>query len=89
MRHCLCVHDAKAAYERALNLGAWAARRAGRAEHSAIKGIGDSLIYPADAGAVARAQPGDIGNIGFFDVDFQNGAGRGQRRDALSQRATA
>ena len=70
----LRVHDAKAAYERALNLGAWGyAGQAGPGELNipAIKGIGDSLIYLVDRWRGKNgAQPGDIGNIGFFDVDF-------------------
>ncbi len=69
------VHDAKAAYERALNLGAWGyAGQAGPGELNipAIKGIGDSLIYLVDRWRGKNgAQPGDIGNIGFFDVDFE------------------
>ena len=70
----LRVHDAKAAYERALNLGAWGyAGQAGPGELNipAIKGIGDSLIYLVDRWRGKNgAQPGDIGNIGFFDVYF-------------------
>ena len=69
------VHDAKAAYERAINLGAWGyAGKAGPGELNipAIKGIGDSLIYFVDRWrGKGGAQPGDIGNIGFFDVDFE------------------
>lgn len=69
------VHDAKAAYERAINLGAWGyAGKAGPGELNipAIKGIGDSLIYLVDRWRGKNgAQPGDIGNIGFFDVDFE------------------
>ena len=69
------VHDAKAAYERAINLGAWGyAGKAGPGELNipAIKGIGDSLIYFVDRWRGKNgAQPGDIGNIGFFDVDFE------------------
>ena len=68
------VHDAKAAYGRALNLGAWGyAGSAGPGELNmpALKGIGDSLIYLVDRWrGKGGAQPGDIGNIGFFDVDF-------------------
>ena len=68
------VHDAKAAHERALNLGAWGyAGSAGPGELNmpALKGIGDSLIYLVDRWrGKGGAQPGDIGNIGFFDVDF-------------------
>ena len=38
----------------------------------AIKGIGDSLIYLVDRWRGKNgAQPGDIGNIGFYDVDFE------------------
>ncbi len=69
------VHDAKAAYERAVSLGAWGyAGKAGPGELNipAIKGIGDSLIYFVDRWrGKSGAQPGDIGNIGFFDVDFE------------------
>ncbi len=68
------VQDAKAAYERALSLGAWGyAGHAGPGELNipAIKGIGDSLIYFVDRWRGKNgAQPGDIGNIGFYDVDF-------------------
>ena len=69
------VQDAKAAYERALSLGAWGyAGQAGPGELNipAIKGIGDSLIYLVDRWrGKGGAQPGDIGDIGFFDVDFE------------------
>ena len=69
------VQDAKAAYERAVGLGAWGyANHAGPGELNipAIKGIGDSLIYLVDRWRGKNgAQPGDIGNIGFFDVDFE------------------
>jgi 4-hydroxyphenylpyruvate dioxygenase len=69
------VNDAKAAYERALSLGAWGyAGTAGPGELNipAIKGIGDSLIYLVDRWrGKGDAKPGDIGNIGFFDVDFE------------------
>ena len=38
----------------------------------AIKGIGDSLIYLVDRWRGKNgAKEGDIGNIGFFDVDFE------------------
>jgi 4-hydroxyphenylpyruvate dioxygenase len=80
------VDDAKAAYERALSLGAWGyAGTAGPGELNipAIKGIGDSLIYLVDRWrGKGDAQPGDIGNIGFFDVDFEPLSGVGS--DALS-----
>jgi 4-hydroxyphenylpyruvate dioxygenase len=69
------VQDAKAAYERALGLGAWGyAGTAGPGELNipAIKGIGDSLIYFVDKWrGKGGAKDGDIGNIGFFDVDFE------------------
>ena len=69
------VQDAKAAYERAISLGAWGyAHTAGPGELNipAIKGIGDSIIYLIDQwrGKNGR-QPGEIGNIGFYDVDFE------------------
>ena len=69
------VQDAKAAYERAVSLGAWGyAGQAGPGELNipAIKGIGDSLIYLVDRWrGKGGAKDGDIGNIGFFDVDFE------------------
>ncbi|HVZ44096.1 MAG TPA: 4-hydroxyphenylpyruvate dioxygenase [Ramlibacter sp.] len=69
------VRDAKAAYERAISLGAWGyADRAGPGELNipAIKGIGDSLIYLVDRWRGKNgAREGDIGNIGFYDVDFE------------------
>ena len=69
------VQDARAAYERALSLGAWGyAGSAGPGELNipAIKGIGDSLIYLVDKWrGKGGAKEGDIGNIGFFDVDFE------------------
>lgn len=69
------VQDAKAAYERAISLGAWGyAHTAGPGELNipAIKGIGDSIIYFIDRWRGKNgAKEGDIGNIGFFDVDFE------------------
>ncbi len=69
------VQDAKLAYERALGLGAWAyAGQAGAGELNipAIKGIGDSIIYLIDRWrGKDGAKEGDIGNIGFYDVDFE------------------
>lgn len=68
------VHDAKAAYERAIALGAWGyapTSAPGELHIPAIKGIGDSIIYFIDKWRGKNgAQPGDIGNIGFYDVDF-------------------
>jgi 4-hydroxyphenylpyruvate dioxygenase len=70
------VRDAKQAYERALGLGAWGyANQAGPGELNipAIKGIGDSVIYFVDRWRGKNdARAGDIGNIGFFDVDFES-----------------
>ncbi len=69
------VADAKAAYERAVRLGAWGfAGTAGPGELNipAIKGIGDSLIYLIDRWRGKGGKTtGDIGNIGFYDVDFE------------------
>jgi 4-hydroxyphenylpyruvate dioxygenase len=71
----LRVQDAKFAYERAIGLGAWGyAQSAGPGELNipAIKGIGDSAIYLVDRWRGKNgASPGDIGNIGFYDVDFE------------------
>ncbi len=68
------VDDAKAAYERALDLGAWGhegTHTPGELNIPAIKGVGDSRIYLVDRWHGKNgAKPGDIGNIGFFDVDF-------------------
>jgi 4-hydroxyphenylpyruvate dioxygenase len=69
------VQDAKAAYERAISLGAWGYANTsspGELNIPAIKGIGDSIIYFIDKWRGKNgAQDGDIGNIGFFDVDFE------------------
>ena len=69
------VRDAKAAYERAVSLGAWGyADHAGPGELNipAIKGVGDSLLYLVDRWRGKNgAREGQIGNIGFFDVDFE------------------
>ncbi len=69
------VQDAKAAYERAISLGAWGYANTaapGELNIPAIKGIGDSIIYFIDRWRGKNgAKAGDIGNIGFFDVDFE------------------
>jgi 4-hydroxyphenylpyruvate dioxygenase len=69
------VQDAKAAHERALSLGAWGySGTAGPGELNipAIKGIGDSVIYFVDRWRGKNgAKEGDLGNISFFDVDFE------------------
>jgi 4-hydroxyphenylpyruvate dioxygenase len=69
------VADAKSAYERAVSLGAWGyagTAAPGELNIPAIKGIGDSLIYLIDRWrGKGGKQPGEIGNIGFYDVDFE------------------
>jgi 4-hydroxyphenylpyruvate dioxygenase len=69
------VQDAAKAYQRATSLGAWGfAGQAGPGELNipGIKGVGDSLIYLVDRWRGKNgAKPGDIGNIGFYDVDFE------------------
>ena len=69
------VKDAKFAYERAISLGAWGYANTaapGELNIPAIKGIGDSIIYFIDKWRGKNgAQAGDIGNIGFYDVDFE------------------
>ena len=69
------VQDAKAAYTRAISLGAWGYAHTaapGELNIPAIKGVGDSIIYFIDKWRGKNgAQPGDIGNIGFYDVDFE------------------
>ncbi|AKJ31441.1 4-hydroxyphenylpyruvate dioxygenase [Caldimonas brevitalea] len=69
------VQDAAQAYRRALDLGAWGyANQAGPGELNipALKGIGDSLIYLVDRWRGKNgAKEGEIGNIGFYDVDFE------------------
>ena len=68
------VKDAKQAYERALELGAWGFdNQTGPMELNipAIKGIGDSLIYFVDRWhGKDGAATGAIGNISIYDVDF-------------------
>jgi 4-hydroxyphenylpyruvate dioxygenase len=69
------VQDAASAYRRATSHGAWGfANQAGPGELNipAIKGVGDSLIYFVDRWRGKNgARAGDIGNIGFYDVDFE------------------
>jgi 4-hydroxyphenylpyruvate dioxygenase len=82
------VADAKAAYERAVDLGAWGyARHAGPGELNipAIKGIGDSLLYFIDRWrGKGGKETGDIGNIGFYDVDFEPLQGEGSTAASLN-----
>ncbi|CDS51814.1 4-hydroxyphenylpyruvate dioxygenase [Polaromonas sp. CG9_12] len=69
------VQDAKFAYERAIALGAWGYAQTaapGELNIPAIKGVGDSIIYFIDRWRGKNgAEAGDIGNIGFYDVDFE------------------
>ena len=68
------VNDAAYAYKRALDLGAWGFdSKSGPMELNipAIKGIGDSVIYFVDRWrGKGGAQPGGIGDISIYDVDF-------------------
>lgn len=66
------VDDAAAAYQRALELGAWGFdSQSGPMELNipAIKGIGDSLIYLVDRWKGKNGR-GGIGDISIYDVDF-------------------
>ena len=69
------VQDAAKAYKRALELGAWGFEGTsgpGELNIPGIKGIGDSVIYLIDRWRGKNgAKEGDIGNIGFYDVDFE------------------
>jgi 4-hydroxyphenylpyruvate dioxygenase len=69
------VKDAAAAYQRAIQLGAWGYdARSGPMELNipAIKGIGDSLLYLVDRWrGKDNKQPGSIGDISIYDVDFE------------------
>jgi 4-hydroxyphenylpyruvate dioxygenase len=82
------VADAKAAYERAVSLGAWGyANTAGPGELNipAIKGIGDSLIYFVDRWrGKNQIAPGGIGDISFYDVDFEPLPAAQTMRDPLN-----
>ena len=95
------VADAGQAYRRAISLGAWgydSTGGPGELNIPAIKGIGDSMIYLVDRWrGKDGAQPGEIGNIGIYDVDFepipgapQNPAGHGLvvHRSPDAQRAS-
>ena len=68
------VHDAGAAYRRALDLGAWGFdSKSGPMELNipAIKGIGDSLVYFVDRWRGKGGRSGGIGDISIYDVDFE------------------
>ncbi len=69
------VKDAAAAYQRAIQLGAWGYdAKSGPMELNipAIKGIGDSLLYLVDRWrGKDDKQAGSIGDISIYDVDFE------------------
>jgi 4-hydroxyphenylpyruvate dioxygenase len=69
------VADSGQAYQRALDLGAWGFdNKTGPMELNipAIKGVGDSLIYFVDRWRGKNgAEPGSIGDISIYDVDFE------------------
>ncbi len=66
------VADAAQAYRRALDLGAWGFDNKTGPMELNIQGIGDSLIYFIDRWRGKNgAQPGSIGDIGIYDVDFE------------------
>ncbi len=71
----LRVQDAALAYARAVEAGAWPFEGGtiGPMELNipAIQGIGQSLIYFIDRWRGKEGQPGDVGDISIYDVDFR------------------
>ena len=71
----LRVQDAAAAYERAIDAGAWPFEggTVGPMELNipAIQGIGQSVIYFIDRWRGKEGRPGDVGDISIYDVDFR------------------
>ncbi|MDE1182218.1 VOC family protein [Paraburkholderia sp.] len=69
------VDDAQHAFDRAIELGAWAfeGEKTGRGELQipAIQGIGDSHIYFVDRWRGRGGQRGGVGDISIFDIDFR------------------
>lgn len=69
------VDNAKRAFDRAVELGAWAfeGERLGVGELAipAIQGIGDSHMYFVDRWRGRGGQQGGLGDIGVFDIDFR------------------
>ncbi|WP_051974924.1 4-hydroxyphenylpyruvate dioxygenase family protein [Cupriavidus necator] len=69
------VHDAAAAFARALEAGAWPFEggTVGPMELNipAIQGIGQSIIYFIDRWRGKEGRPGDVGDISIYDVDFR------------------
>lgn len=69
------VASARRAFERAIELGAWAfeGERVGVGELKipAIQGIGDSHLYFVDRWRGRDGQRGGVGDISIFDIDFR------------------
>lgn len=69
------VADAQRAFDRAIELGAWAfeGEKIGIGELliPAIQGIGDSHIYFVDRWRGRGGQQGGLGDISIFDIDFR------------------
>lgn len=69
------VDSAQRAFDRALELGAWAfeGERIGKGELAipAIQGIGDSHIYFVDRWRGRGGLTGGVGDISIFDIDFR------------------
>lgn len=69
------VDNARRAFERAIELGAWAfeGEQIGKAELviPAIQGIGDSHLYFVDRWRGRGGQRGGLGDISIFDIDFR------------------
>jgi 4-hydroxyphenylpyruvate dioxygenase len=69
------VADAPRAFDRAIELGAWAfeGEKIGKGELviPAIQGIGDSHIYFVDRWRGRGGQRGGLGDISIFDIDFR------------------
>lgn len=82
----LRVQDAATAYARAVDAGAWPFEggTVGPMELNipAIQGIGQSLIYFVDRWRGKEGQPGDVGDISIYDVDFRPLPATGRVPDA-------
>lgn len=69
------VDDAATAFARAIDAGAWPFEggTVGPMELNipAIQGIGQSIIYFIDRWRGKEGQPGDVGDISIYDVDFR------------------
>ena len=71
----LRVASARRAFERAIELGAWAFEGekvgVGELKIPAIQGIGDSHLYFVDRWRGRDGQRGGVGDISIFDIDFR------------------